>query len=55
MNVYMEMFPVITKKNQVKHQMIVSGSPCDMFNVGCMKPYMGYAPRTLEEIVKYGE
>lgn len=41
--------------NQVKHQMIVSGSPCDMFNAGYMKPYMDYTPRTLEEIIKYGK
>lgn len=25
--------------------------PCEMYNVGCMMPYMGYKPRTLEEIV----
>lgn len=25
--------------------------PCRMFNVGCMIPYMGYQPKTLEEII----
>lgn len=25
--------------------------PCNMFNVGCMLPYMNYTPRTLEEII----
>ena len=25
--------------------------PCNMYNVGCMIPYMDYTPRTLEEIV----
>jgi calcineurin-like phosphoesterase family protein len=25
--------------------------PCEMYNVGCMMPYMGYKPRTLEEII----
>lgn len=25
--------------------------PCQMFNVGCMLPYMGYKPRTLDEII----
>lgn len=26
------------------------GTPCRMYNVGCMMPWMAYAPRTLEEI-----
>ena len=25
--------------------------PCQMFNVGCMLPYMNYTPRTLDEII----
>ena len=25
--------------------------PCNMFNVGVMKDYMGYTPRTFEEII----
>lgn len=25
--------------------------PCQMFNVGCMLPYMDYKPRTLDEII----
>lgn len=25
--------------------------PCNMFNVGCMMPYMNYTPRTLSEII----
>ena len=24
---------------------------CQMYNVGCMMPYMGYTPRTLDEII----
>ena len=26
--------------------------PCEMYNVGAMLPYMGYTPRTMEEIVQ---
>lgn len=26
--------------------------PCNMYNVGCMKEYMGYTPRTLTEIIE---
>ena len=26
--------------------------PCNMYNVGCMIPYMDYTPRTLDEIIK---
>ena len=26
--------------------------PCEMYNVGCMLPYMNYTPRTLDEIIK---
>lgn len=26
-------------------------TPCNMYNVGCMMPYMYYTPRTLEEII----
>ncbi len=29
------------------------GRPCQMYNVGCMMPYMDYTPRTLDEIVGY--
>lgn len=25
--------------------------PCNMYNVGCMLPYMNYTPRTLDEII----
>lgn len=27
------------------------GHPCNMYNVGCMMPWMDYTPRTLDEIV----
>ena len=27
------------------------GLPCNMYNVGCMMPYMNYTPRTLDEIL----
>lgn len=29
------------------------GKPCKMYNVGCMKKYMNYEPRTLNEIENY--
>lgn len=32
-----------------------SGIPCNMYNVGCMLPYMDYMPRTLDEIIKRKE
>lgn len=25
--------------------------PCNMYNVGCMMPWMNYAPQTLDEII----
>ena len=28
------------------------GKQCEMFNVGCMMPYMNYTPRTLDEIIQ---
>lgn len=28
------------------------GVPCNMYNVGCMMPYMDYTPRTLDEILE---
>lgn len=41
---------------QVKYQMEeLYSTPCNMFNIGCMKPYMNYTPRTLDEIIKNGE
>lgn len=40
----------------VKYQMTaLYDKPCNMWNVGCMKDYMDYTPRTLEEIIKSGE
>lgn len=30
-------------------------TPHNMFNVGCMLPYMNYTPRTFDEIVNYSE
>lgn len=35
----------------VKRQMEALNEKCNMFNVGCMKNYMDYTPRTLEEII----
>ena len=41
---------------QVKYQMTtLYDKPCNMWNVGCMKSYMNYTPRTLEEIIENGE
>lgn len=35
-----------------KHQMVeLYDKPLNMWNVGCMMPYMNYTPRTLEEII----
>ena len=28
------------------------GKQCDMINVGCMMPYMGYTPRTAKDILE---
>lgn len=36
----------------VKRQMTeLYDTPCEMYNVGCMIPYMEYTPRTLKEII----
>ena len=38
---------------QVKYQMTaLYDKPCNMYNVGCMKSYMDYTPRTFKEIVE---
>lgn len=38
---------------RVKYEMVaLYDKPCNMFNVGCMIPYMDYTPRTLEEIIE---
>lgn len=38
---------------QVKYQMVeLYDKPCQMFNIGCMLPYMNYTPRTLDEILE---
>ena len=29
--------------------------PCNMYNVGCMVPYMNFTPGTLEEIIDWGD
>lgn len=40
---------------QIKFQMVeLYGNPCNMWNVGCMLPYMNYTPRTLREIMVLG-
>lgn len=37
---------------RVKYEMVaLYDKPCNMFNVGCMIPYMNYTPRTFEEII----
>ncbi len=36
----------------IKAEMIaLYDTPCNMYNVGCMLPYMDYTPRTLDEII----
>lgn len=37
---------------RVKYEMVaLYDKPCNMYNVGCMMPYMDYTPRTLDEII----
>lgn len=41
---------------QIKYQMTaLYDKPCNMWNVGCMKTYMNYTPRTFKEIVERKE
>lgn len=36
----------------VKREMVaLYDTPCNMYNVGCMMPYIDYMPRTLDEII----
>lgn len=35
----------------IKRQLLEMDIPCSMYNVGAMISYMGYTPRTLEEII----
>ena len=36
----------------IKRQMVeLYNVPCNMYNVGCMKQYMEYRPKTLEQII----
>ena len=40
----------------VKNEMVsLYDKPCNMYNVGCMLPYMDYTPQTLDTIVKANE
>lgn len=34
-----------------KEEQAQKGNPVNMYNVGCMMPYMDYTPRTLDEII----
>ena len=36
----------------ITKEIISKGFPAEIYNVGCMYPYMDYTPRTLDEIVK---
>lgn len=39
--------------NDIKREMeTIHKVPCNMYNIGCMKPYMNYTPRTFKEIVE---
>lgn len=40
---------------QMKTMIEQSGTPCRMYNVGCMMPYIDYIPRTYEEIIQFNE
>ena len=35
-----------------KKELLDSGIPCNIINVGCMLDYMNYTPRTLDEILE---
>lgn len=36
----------------IKRDMVtIYNTPCEMYNVGCMMPYIGYRPRTLKDII----
>ena len=41
---------VLTEK--WKKELWDMGVPCRAINVGCMMPYMGYTPRTLDELLE---
>ncbi len=38
-------------EREITRMLIEQGSPCEIYNVGCMYPYIDYAPRTLQYIV----
>lgn len=38
---------------KIRNKMETKETPCEMYNIGCMMPYMNYAPQTLNEI-KFG-
>lgn len=38
-----------------RKEMMEQGIPSRMYNVGCMRPYMNYYPRTLTEILRANE
>ena len=41
---------------RIKYEMVnLYDKPCNMFNVGCMMPYINYTPRTFEEIIRSKE
>ena len=39
-------------KNAKRQMTELYGKQCQMYNVGCMLPYMNYTPRTLDEIIE---
>ena len=38
-------------EREITQALVAKGYPMEVYNVGCMYPYMDYTPRTLDEIV----
>ena len=45
------MTPESYDEREITQALIAKGYPMEVYNVGCMYPYMDYTPRTLDEIV----
>lgn len=51
-NDFMEYFKKYIRENDLRGN---SANQCNLYNVGCMMPWMGYTPRTLDEILEGAE
>ena len=45
------MTPESYDEREITQALVAKGYPMEVYNVGCMYPYMDYTPRTLDEIV----